>query len=92
MMNKIRSAIHGKTKEHGIELRSGFASFAMIFTWPWKMLWESFMHHVNLVKMEAMKLSLRSFKGHAERTDSSSPPGWERGSDFVNSQVWTFAN
>jgi len=47
MMHKARSAIHGKAKEHGLELRSGFASFAMRYTWPWKMLWESFMHHVN---------------------------------------------
>ena len=49
------------------------------------------MHHVNLVKMEATKLLLRSFKGHAGRTDSSSPLSWEIGSDFANSQARTFA-
>ena len=91
MMHKARSAIHSKAKEHGIELRSGFASFAMRFTWPWTMLWQAFMHHVNLVKMEAMKLSLRSFKGHAGRNDSSLRSSWERGSDFANSQARTFA-
>ena len=91
MMHKARSAIHSKAKEHGIELISGFASFAMRFTWPWTMLWQAFMHHVNLVKMEAMKLSLRSFKGHAGRNHSSLRSSWERGSDFANSQAQTFA-
>ena len=34
MMNKARSAIHVRAKEQGIDLRSGFASFIMKYSWP----------------------------------------------------------
>jgi len=42
-------------------------------------------------ELEAMKLSLRSYKGHAGRTDPNSASSWERGNDFTNSQAQTFA-
>jgi len=86
MQQKVRSALHGRAKEHGLDMNKPICP-----TWVWKLLWTSFANEVNKAKMLAMKYSIASSNGHNARDDHIKTKTWERGSSFGNAQAQAFA-
>jgi len=91
MMKKVRCALHGRAKEHRLDLHNVIGAACMESTWVWKFLWNSFENEVNKTKMLGMNFSIATLKGHSTRFDAIKSINWERGSVFMNSKAQTFA-
>ena len=69
MMLKVRRAILGQREKRGIDLSTHDGQSFMNSTWPWKLLWSSFLKEVNDLKLAALSRTSTATKGHQTRSD-----------------------
>ena len=91
LMHKVRSAVHSKATDIGIDLRTGIADVYMKCCWPWALLWKSLENEVNKIKIKAMELSIAKMKRISTMNKSLKSAPWERGSAFSNREAKSYA-
>lgn len=91
MMNKIRTKILEKKEALNIDMDDVSVRVLMDSTWPWSLLWDSFMNEVHQHKLAAIKKSKESYMGHETRTYAIATKEWEKGGAYDNSATQSFA-
>ena len=84
MMLKVRRAILGQREKRGIDLSTHDGQSFMNSTWPWKLLWSSFLKEVNDLKLAALSRTSTATKGHQTRSDELLSRDWEEGGSFAS--------